>query len=177
VRSDTCLSARHGKKATHECPCGHLGDGSDRCLCDPGLVARYQGKVSGPLLDRIDLHVQVPAVPFRDLGASASGASTADVRARVERARGVQRERLKDADAVFANGQMRVSHIRRWCRPSREVTRLLQEAMDRMGLSARGYHRILRVARTIADLASAEEIDAEHAAEAIQYRGLDRGVG
>lgn len=92
----------------------------------------------------------------------------------MERARTVQRERLDGTQDVFANGQIGVSHIRRWCRPSREVTRLLQEAMDRTGLSARAYHRVLKVARTIADLANAEEIEPEHAAEAIRYWSLDR---
>lgn len=160
--------------AMNPCPCGYFGDGSDRCVCDPDRVRRYQGRVSGPLRDRIDLHVQVPPVPFRSLDAGRNGAGTAEVRERVTEARALQRRRFERLHGVYANGHMGPAGIRAWCRPSRAVASLLQRAMDRTGLSARAYHRILKVARTIADLEGSREILPEHAAEAVQYRSLDR---
>jgi magnesium chelatase family protein len=162
--------------AMNPCPCGYHGDGSDRCLCDPGHVARYRARVSGPLMDRIDLHVEVPAVPFRSLAADRAGEASERVRARVVEARARQQERFTGVEGVYANGQMDPGQIRRWCRPSQAVARLLQEGVDRMGLSARAYHRVLKVARTLADLEGAGELAEEHAAEALQYRALDRRV-
>jgi len=160
--------------AMNPCPCGHYGDGTDRCLCDPGAVQRYQGRVSGPLLDRIDIHLHVPAVPFESLDGDDEGASSADVRRRVATARAFQEARFDDVPGVFANGHMRPADLRRWCRPSARVAAMLQSAVDRTGLSARAYHRILKVARTVADLAGSEDIRVEHAAEAVHYRSLDR---
>jgi magnesium chelatase family protein len=160
--------------AMNPCPCGYSGDGSDRCLCDPTQVARNQGRVSGPLLDRIDLHVHVPPVSFESLTATSPEVSSAEVRGRVARARAVQAERFGRIAGVFANSHMRADEMRAHCRPSASVARLLQRAVDRLGLSARGYHRVLKVARTIADLDAAEAIAVRHAAEAVQYRSLDR---
>jgi magnesium chelatase family protein len=160
--------------AMNPCPCGHYGDGTDRCLCDPGAVQRYQGRVSGPLLDRIDIHLHVPAVPFESLDGDEEGASSSDVRHRVAAARALQEARFADVPGVFANGHMRPADLRRWCRPSARVAAMLQSAVDRTGLSARAYHRILKVARTVADLAGSEDIRIEHAAEAVHYRSLDR---
>jgi magnesium chelatase family protein len=160
--------------AMNPCPCGYHGDGSDRCLCDPPAVARYLARVSGPLMDRIDLHIQVPAVPFRSLAADRAGESSEQIRARVIAARERQHARFAELEGVHANGQMGPGEIRRWCRPSRAVARLLQEGVDRLGLSARAYHRVLKVARTIADLEGADTIEDRHAGEALQYRGLDR---
>jgi len=160
--------------AMNPCPCGYAGDGSDRCVCDPVRVARYQGRVSGPLLDRIDLHLHVPPVPFRSLDEAPGGASTAEVRRRVTTARDLQLHRFRAAPGLHANGQMRPADLRRWCAPTRAVASMLQRAVDGTGLSARAYHRILKVARTIADLEGAESIRTDHAAEAIQYRSLDR---
>jgi magnesium chelatase family protein len=164
--------------AMNPCPCGYWGDGSERCLCDPDVVLRYQGRISGPLLDRIDLHMHVPAVPIELLQGEAEGApegaSSAEVRRRVAEARRVQRDRFAGAPGVHANGHMRPVDLRRWCRPTPRVAALLQRAVERAQLSARAYHRILKVSRTIADLAGAEEIASEHAAEAVHYRALDR---
>jgi magnesium chelatase family protein len=167
--------------AMNPCPCGHRGDGTDRCLCDPGSVARYQARISGPLLDRIDLHVEVSAVPFRTLARERDGTAAAyesrRVAHRVAEARMRQRRRFREHPRVHANAWMPPGAIRRWCRPDRSVIRLLQRAVDALGLSARGYHRVLRVARTIADLAGAARVGEEHVAEAVQYRLLDRRAG
>jgi len=160
--------------AMNPCPCGFAGDGSDRCVCDPPRVARYQGRVSGPLLDRIDIHLHVPPVPFRSLEGAGDGPSSQDVRRRVVEAREAQLQRFRGVPDLHANGQMRSDDLRRWCTPSRPVASMLQRAVDGTGLSARAYHRILKVARTIADLDGSDAIRGEHAAEAIQYRSLDR---
>ena len=162
--------------AMNPCRCGYWGDGSERCTCDPGHVARYRARISGPLLDRIDLHLEVPAVPFRELDDPEPAASSEEIRARVIEARSRQRSRFHRASGVYANSQMGPREIRRFCRPSTEVRRLLRRALDRLRLSARAYHRILKVARTIADLEGAGEIGPLHVSEAIQYRGLDRAV-
>jgi len=165
--------------AMNPCPCGYWGDASDRCLCDPTLVRRYRSRVSGPLLDRIDMHVHVPAVSFESLSGAAEvrGETSAAVRARVEEARDRQRSRLLAVPGVHANGQMGPAEMRRFCVPCPPVARMLQRAVERLNLSARSYHRILKVARTIADLSGAHDIEAHHAAEALHYRYLDRGTG
>jgi magnesium chelatase family protein len=162
--------------AMNPCPCGYWGDGTDRCTCDPSQVRRYLGKVSGPLIDRIDLHIQVPPVRFQDLTDEDGGEASEVIRERVVNARERQARRFAESVGVYANGQMGTQDVRRWCPPSREVARLLQRAVDRMGLSARSYHRILKVARTIADLGNSESMGPRHVAEALQYRYLDRVV-
>jgi magnesium chelatase family protein len=162
--------------AQNPCPCGFHGDGSDRCRCDPTAVARYRGRISGPLLDRIDVHVNVPPVPFRELSREPAGEGSSEVRARVLRAREAQRIRFAADGGVHCNSQMGPVQIRRCCRAAPDVARLLQRAVDRLGLSARAYHRILKVARTLADLDGSDAIRASHAAEAIHYRALDRGA-
>jgi magnesium chelatase family protein len=162
--------------AMNPCPCGFFGDGTERCTCDPGLVLRYRGRVSGPLLDRIDIQVPVDPVPFQELESEKGCPESPAMRDRVRRARRVQTVRFANVEGIYANGQMGPGGIRQYCRPSREVARLLQRAMDQLGLSARAYHRILKVARTIADLDGSPDIQTHHVGEAIQYRSLDRKV-
>jgi magnesium chelatase family protein len=160
--------------AMNPCPCGYLGDPSHRCHCTPMLVERYLSRLSGPLLDRIDIHLEVPAVAYRDLAAPAPEESSAAVRARVEAARLRQRERFQGMPGLYANAHMTAREIRRFCRLSEPVELLLRNAVARLGLSARAYHRVLKIGRTIADLAGAAELEVAHVGEAIQYRTLDR---
>lgn len=175
ARGSECFPARFLLVgAMNPCPCGYWGDGTDRCLCDPERVARYRGRVSGPLLDRLDLHVEVPAVPLDSLADETRGEASAVVRERVGRARHVQSIRFQDVPGMYANAQMDVALLRRFVRPSTAVVRTLQRAVDRRGLSARGFHRVLKVARTLADLAGSVEVEVHHALEALQYRTLDR---
>ena len=160
--------------AMNPCPCGFWNDPTRECRCTPLQIQRYVGRVSGPLLDRIDIHVDVPAVRFKELrGEAPAGESSAEIRARVVGARLRQRERLR-GEGVFSNAQMSPRHIRRFCAVSDECERLLEQAMTRQGLSARAYDRILKVSRTIADLEGADEIRTAHVAEAVGYRSLDR---
>ncbi len=158
--------------AMNPCPCGYLGDPNGRCHCSEDQVQRYRARISGPLLDRIDMHIEVPRLPRDVLNAAAEGRSeetSATVRARVEAARARQMQRAGKANCVLSNRQ-----IERACRLSKPDAQLLEQSIERLGLSARAYHRILKVARTIADLASSEEILTAHLAEAISYRRLDR---
>lgn len=160
--------------AMNPCPCGWAGDSRHRCSCSPPETARYRARVSGPLLDRIDLHVEVGAVPFRDLSASsAKGETSAAVRGRVLAAVERQTARLDGTGALF-NGRMDGRLVRRFCPIPAEASRILEAAMERLGLSARALDRILRVSRTIADLEGADAIATVHVSEAIQYRLLDR---
>ena len=158
--------------AMNPCPCGYLGDARHACKCGPPQVERYMGKVSGPLLDRIDLHVEVPAVPFEELSAAADGTPSAQMRAQVSAVRQAQRERFGDERGL--NGRMNSREVRRHCRLDPEGKGLLQAAMQELGLSARAHDRILRVARTVADLGGSPEVRAAHLVEAIGYRSLDR---
>ena len=160
--------------AMNPCPCGYLGDPSHNCHCTPMHVERYLSRLSGPLLNRIDIHLEVPAVAYRDLAAQAAEEASAAVRARVESARRRQRERFHGMPGLYANAHMTAREIRRFCRLSEPVELLLRNAVARLGLSARAYHRVLKIARTIADLAGATEIEVAHVGEAIQYRTLDR---
>ena len=160
--------------AMNPCPCGYLGDPAHPCRCGPAEVERYRSRVSGPLLDRIDIHLEVPAVPHRDLADGAREEPSAAIRGRVEGAREVQRRRFRDRPGVRANAQMAARDLRRHCRLSGPVESLLHEAVNRLGLSARAYHRVLKIARTIADLDGADDLTPTHVSEAIQYRSLDR---
>ncbi|ACM07141.1 YifB family Mg chelatase-like AAA ATPase [Thermomicrobium roseum] len=159
--------------AMNPCPCGYHGDPVRACRCSPHEVARYQKRISGPLLDRIDIHLPVPRVEFDKLADHRTGEPSAAVRARVEAARAVQQLRFGDSRRL--NSEMTPAEIRRYCRLDEAGERLLRTAVERLGLSARGYHRVLKLARTIADLAGAERIAAVHVAEALQYRPQEVG--
>ena len=160
--------------AMNPCPCGYHGSPAQACRCGPLEVERYRSRISGPLLDRIDIHLEVPAVGYRELGCAAAAETSAQVRARVERARALQRERFRGRPGIHANAHMSSRDVRQVCRAGPEVDALLREAVHRLALSARAYHRILRIARTIADLEQAADLTTAHVSEAIQYRSLDR---
>jgi magnesium chelatase family protein len=160
--------------AMNPCPCGYSGDSTNSCSCGPLAIERYRSRISGPLLDRIDIHLEVPAVAYGDIVGEQSGETSAVIRARVEQARAVQRDRFRDQPGVHANAHMSTRDLRRHCRLSQPVEAMLRQAVTRLGLSARAYHRVLKIARTIADLAGAGELGTAHVSEAIQYRSLDR---
>ena len=161
--------------AMNPCPCGFLGDPKRECICTTLQIQRYRAKISGPLLDRIDLHMEVPAVPYKDLAGISEGASSVEILKRVMGARKIQEERFARTK-IFTNARMNSRHIKKYCRIDSESGALLEKAMDRFGLSARAHARILKIARTIADLEGRAEIGAPHVAEAIQYRTLDRKI-
>lgn len=154
-------------------PCGFLGDAKRACKCNPLQVEKYLGRISGPLLDRIDLHVEVPSVPFEELAKLNDGTNTATMRDQVNRARAAQAERFQSKGGGL-NGRMTPRELRKFCVLTPGSRSLLQQAMNDLGLSARAHDRILRMARTIADLDGAAEIKDAHVAEAIGYRTLDR---
>jgi magnesium chelatase family protein len=173
--------------AMNPCPCGYFNDKSRECMCTPPMIQRYVSKVSGPLLDRIDIHIEVPAVQYKELRSNAAAEGSVEIRARVLAARALQHDRFLQygtksptktrnhaASATFANAQMTTQQIRTFCELSTDAERLLERAMQQQGLSARAHDRILKVARTIADLEAAPSITVPHIAEAIQYRTLDR---
>ena len=151
------------------CKCGWYGDPSGRCTCTPASVDRYLSRVSGPLLDRIDIIIEVPAVPFDELRSYAPAEPSADIRARVNRARAVQRSRFADV-GISSNAAMQGAQMRRCCALDSACETLMRQAFDTLGLTARSYDRILRVARTIADLDGSADIRVPHLAEAIRYR-------
>jgi len=183
--------------AMNPCPCGYRGDPSGRCHCTPPLIQRYISRVSGPLLDRIDIHIEVPAVQYKELRGGSAQEGSKEIRARVLAARERQHDRFLEhtrpaaaqpasdprsrasartatKQRVFSNAQMSTQQIRMFCELSSEAERLLERAIVSQGLSARAHDRILKVARTVADLAAAPSITVQHLAEAIQYRTLDR---
>jgi len=159
--------------AMNPCPCGYLGDARHTCKCNPMLIERYMGRISGPLLDRIDLHIEVPAVPFQELSAAADGTSSQLMRDQVLNARQRQRERF-GAGTTRLNSRMSSRQLRKFCVLDEAGKELLKSAVDNLGLSARAHDRILRMARTIADLDASEQIQQQHVSEAINYRSLDR---
>ncbi len=156
------------------CPCGYYNHPEKECVCAPGVVQRYLNKISGPLLDRIDLHVEVTPVPFDQMTETRKTESSEEIRKRVMKAREIQNARFKDQTGIFNNAMMSTNMVKEVCQINEAGKKLLKTAMERLGLSARAYDRILRVSRTIADLAETEEIAIEYLAEAIQYRSLDR---
>jgi magnesium chelatase family protein len=159
--------------AANPCPCGYFGDGQHSCQCTPNKIQTYIAKLSGPLLDRIDIHVEVPSVSFDELHAPATGDSSSQIRERVKRVRKIQQERFAGT-ALFCNAHMQPKEIRDFCKMEDAAREMLRSGLERLGLSARAYDRIIKVARTIADLVDSEEIRPEHIAEAVQYRTLDR---
>jgi magnesium chelatase family protein len=159
--------------AMNPCPCGYRGDPKHPCNCAKESIRRYWSKISGPLLDRIDIHVEVPSVQWRDLTGVADGEPSSAIRERVAQARKVQLGRLEKL-GLFCNAQMRSALIKKHCALGKDSLGFLEKAVEKLGLSARAYHRILKIARTIADLEPSEAIRPQHVAEAVQYRSLDR---
>jgi len=159
--------------AMNPCPCGYFGDPERECQCSFGQIRRYHKRISGPLLDRIDIHIEVPRLPAREIMDPAEAEPSAPIRERVAKARAVQQHRFMGS-RIFCNGQMTPRHLRQFCGLAPDAEAILRAAFDQMRLSARAHHRILKVARTIADLEGAPDIRAAHIAEAIQYRTLDR---
>jgi magnesium chelatase family protein len=160
--------------AMNPCPCGFYGDPKRECRCSPSMIQKYRNKISGPLLDRIDIHVEVPAVQYREMAGEPTGEPSAGICARVEDARGIQRERFAGRNAMACNARMTPRDLKEFCQLDEESQELLKMAMTEMNLSARAYDRILKVARTIADLDHSAAIQAHHLSESIQYRSLDR---
>ena len=156
------------------CPCGYYNHPEKECTCPPGAVQKYLNKISGPLLDRIDLHVEVTPVPFSELSKTENSETSSVIRERVIAAREIQEQRYKEVEGIYANAQMSSKQLKEICVISQAGQTLLKAAMDKLNLSARAYDRILKVSRTIADLAQSNDIKIEHLAEAIQYRSLDR---
>lgn len=160
--------------AMNPCPCGYFGDPNRHCTCTPGMIQRYVSKISGPLLDRIDIHIEVPTLSYQELSEKSVGESSEVIRERVNKARKRQLERYKDKKGMFCNAQLGSKDIRKYCVIDEPSEQLLQMAIQKFGFSARAYDRILKVSRTIADLESSGDIKPEHISEAIQYRTLDR---
>ena len=155
----------------HPCPCGWLNDPQKACGCASAVVTKYQKRISGPILDRIDIHIEVPRVDYEKLSSDRLGETSAFIRARVQAARDIQTKRFSDySSEIVCNADMHGGEIRHFCKLQEEGQRLIRAAMTQLNLSARAYHRILKLARTIADLAGSEEIQSAHLAEALQYR-------
>ena len=174
MNSSSCRLAPHSSPKTSFCvypyPCGYYGDSIKPCTCSPGTVTKYQKRISGPLLDRIDIHIEVPRVEYDKLSDSRLGEPSEAVRTRVETARQIQRQRFAGADGITCNADMRPAEVRKFCDLDDTSRSLMKSAMSQLQLSARAYHRILKLARTIADLAGSERIGPSHLAEALQYR-------
>lgn len=157
------------------CPCGYFNDPTHHCVCTPGQIQRYMNKISGPLLDRIDIQCEITPVPFKDISKAQPGEPSSAIRERVIKARHVQEERFRDIHGIYCNAQMTERMIHQFAEPDEAGINLLRVAMERLNLSARAYNRILKVARTIADIDGSQLVKSEHLAEAISYRNLDRG--
>ncbi|MEP0828004.1 MAG: YifB family Mg chelatase-like AAA ATPase [bacterium] len=162
--------------AMNPCPCGYFGDSSHECNCTTASIQRYMSRISGPLMDRIDIHINVPSVKFKELSAETSGEKSEAIRNRVNMARRIQLERFAGEKKIFCNAHMQSKDLRTYCPIDEKSKSLLNLAITRQGLSARAYDRIIKVARTIADLEGAAEIDVAHIAESIHYRSLDRSL-
>ncbi|MFQ5651361.1 MAG: YifB family Mg chelatase-like AAA ATPase [bacterium] len=162
--------------AMNPCPCGFATDPNNECSCTPPQIQKYLARVSGPLLDRIDIHIEVPSVRYKELASEAAGESSETIRSRVKRARTVQLERFREKKHLFCNARMESKEIRQYCRIDAQGHELLKMAITKLGLSARAYDRILKVSRTIADLEGSDDILPQFVSEAIQYRSLDRNM-
>jgi magnesium chelatase family protein len=158
--------------AMNPCPCGYYGDSQKPCTCAPAMVTKYQKRISGPLLDRIDIHIEVPRVDYEKLSGNRMGETSDSIRTRVQSARDIQNKRFANGESndIVCNADMRVGEVRQFCQLGAEGQSLMRSAMSQLNLSARAYHRILKLSRTIADLAGSEEIQSAHLAEALQYR-------
>jgi magnesium chelatase family protein len=160
--------------AMNPCPCGYFTDPNKECTCTPPSIQKYMAKISGPLLDRIDIHIEVPAVKYKELATEAPAEKSDVIRNRVLEAREIQIARFRELKHIFNNGDMGSKEVRKYCKLDSSGEELLKMAMTKLGLSARAYDRILKVSRTIADLDKSENIQPQHVSEAIQYRSLDR---
>jgi magnesium chelatase family protein len=160
--------------AMNPCPCGYFGDLKRECRCGPVQVQRYRQRISGPLLDRIDLHIEVPAVEYRDVASERAEEPSAAIRDRIMQGRKCQQERFRNEVKVNCNARMATRQLKQHCKLSQDSQELIRVAMSELNLSARAYDRILKVSRTIADLAGKTDIAPEHVSEAIQYRTFDR---
>jgi magnesium chelatase family protein len=159
--------------AMNPCPCGYYTDPRRECRCTPRKIESYRRRISGPLLDRIDIHVDVPPLAYRELATNRPAERSESIRERVVAARERQLDRLENTD-IYTNGSMQRRHIKKWCRPDKDGQMLLRQATDSLGLSARAYDKVLKVSRTIADLEGTDDILPHHVSEAINYRTLDR---
>ena len=155
------------------CPCGYYGDHARNCTCTPLMIQRYLQRISGPLLDRVDIHIEAPRLKQDQLVGAAKSEPSVAIRDRVTRARNTQQARF-DGSGIYCNAHMRTKQLRQFCKMSEDVEALLRSAITQLNLSARAFDRILKLSRTIADLAESPEIETPHVAEAIQYRSLDR---
>ena len=155
-------------------PCGYYTDPNKQCSCTSQQIQKYLSRISGPLLDRVDIQIEVPAVQYRDLASKESGEKSVQIRNRVQKAKEVQLKRFADTVNLFCNADMQAKDIRKYCQLDANSQELLKTAITKLGLSARAYDRILKVSRTIADLMEEKEIQPDHISEAIQYRSLDR---
>ncbi len=167
-----CTKHENLSDCVYPCPCGWANDPVKPCTCAPAMVTKYQKRISGPLLDRIDIHIEVPRVDYEKLSGDRVGESSNSIRARVQAARDIQNKRFLKGEAtdIVCNADMLVGEVRQFCKLQDEGQSLMRAAMTQLNLSARGYHRVLKLARTIADLAQDEEIQSVHLAEALQYR-------
>ncbi len=162
--------------AMNPCPCGYFTDPYHECRCTPTAIQRYHTRISGPLLDRIDIHIEVPSLKYDELKSTQPGESSEEIRARINNARKLQLERFKSKRKIYCNAHLGSKHIRKYCSIDDQSQSLLKTAIERFGLSARAYDKVLKVARTIADLENSENIKVQHIAEAIQYRSLDKNI-